>query len=277
MNNNPLAGYFRKPAIHMTLPSSGEFYPDGSLEMPVTNELPVYPMTALDEITYKTPDALFNGSAVIDVIKSCVPAIKNPWDIPVPDLSAILVNIRIASFGHSLDIDTTCPKCDEIATYGIDLRNIVDTIKSPDYSTGLNFGDLQIFLKPLSYLETNENNKQDFNKELVNNTLADKEMDEAKKLEKMSDIYTKITNRSFITLANNINYIQTPDGKVGEKEYILDFLHNCDREIVTVIKDRIVNNKEFYDIKPIGIKCDNKKCGFEYKQPFTLDMSTFFD
>ena len=113
MTDNPLAGYFRKPAVHMTLPSGGQFYPPGSLEMPPTGELPVYPMSALDEISYKTPDALFNGSAVIDVIKSCIPAIKDPWQMSAIDLPAILTNIRIASFGHMMEIDTQCPKCKE--------------------------------------------------------------------------------------------------------------------------------------------------------------------
>ncbi|MFZ9751439.1 MAG: hypothetical protein ACO3CN_04985, partial [Candidatus Nanopelagicales bacterium] len=58
-NTNPLARYFRKPAIYIRLPSNGEYWPTGSIEMPENRELPVYPMTAADEITYRTPDALF--------------------------------------------------------------------------------------------------------------------------------------------------------------------------------------------------------------------------
>ena len=54
--------------------------------MPENRELPVYPMTAIDEITYRTPDALFNGQAVVNVIHSCVPNIKNAWEIPGTDL-----------------------------------------------------------------------------------------------------------------------------------------------------------------------------------------------
>jgi hypothetical protein len=62
-SNNPLQQYFRQPAIYVQLPSQGKFYPAGTLNPSTTGEYPVYPMTAIDEITYRTPDALFNGQA----------------------------------------------------------------------------------------------------------------------------------------------------------------------------------------------------------------------
>ena len=68
-SNNPLQQYFRQPAIYLRLPSNGEFYPPGSIDMPVNKEIPIFPMTAIDEITYRTPDALFNGTAVVNVIQ----------------------------------------------------------------------------------------------------------------------------------------------------------------------------------------------------------------
>lgn len=55
---NPLKQFFRQPAIYLRLPSNGDFWPAGSLQMTPNSELPVYPMTAIDEITYRTPDAL---------------------------------------------------------------------------------------------------------------------------------------------------------------------------------------------------------------------------
>ena len=77
---NPLKQYFRRPAIYLRLPSEGKFYSQGAIDLPENKEIPIYPMTAIDEITTKTPDMLFNGTAVIEIIKSCVPNIKNPWE-----------------------------------------------------------------------------------------------------------------------------------------------------------------------------------------------------
>ena len=111
LQSNPLSQFFRQPAIHIRLPSGGKFYPVGSINMPPNGELPVLPMTAVDEITYRTPDALFNGSAVVSVIQSCVPSIKDAWQMPSQDIDAVMIAIRIASFGHGMDINTQCPAC----------------------------------------------------------------------------------------------------------------------------------------------------------------------
>ena len=108
--NNPLRQYFRQPAIYIKLPSQGKYYPPGTLNSSVTGEYPVYPMTAIDEITYRTPDAMFNGQATVNVIQSCVPDIKDAWQMPAIDMDTVLVAIRIASAGPLVvDIDT-CTK-----------------------------------------------------------------------------------------------------------------------------------------------------------------------
>ena len=109
--SNPLRQFFRQPAVYIKLPSDGQFWPDKAISMTDNRELPVLPMTAIDEITYRTPDALFNGQAVISVIQSCIPAIKNAWDMPGMDTNAVLVAIRIASYGHAMRISSTCPFC----------------------------------------------------------------------------------------------------------------------------------------------------------------------
>jgi len=116
MNTNPLKQYFRRPAVYMRLPSNGVGYPPGSLTMPENGELPVFPMTAIDEITAKTPDALFNGAAVVEIIRSCVPDIKDPWVIPGNDLDAILVAIKAAT-GDGMNLNSICPKCENVAEF----------------------------------------------------------------------------------------------------------------------------------------------------------------
>jgi hypothetical protein len=156
MDNNPLRQYFRRPAVYISLPSKGEGYSVEDLELPETNELPVYPMTAIDEITARTPDALFNGTAIVELIKSCIPNITNPWAIKSMDMDAILIGIRAASGGEQLDIDTTCPKCETTATYGINLIGALTSLTPGDYTTPLEIGDLKIKFRPLTYKEMNQ-------------------------------------------------------------------------------------------------------------------------
>ena len=274
MQNNPLSSYFRQPSIYLKLPSNGNFYPENTLDMPPNGELPIYPMTAIDEISYRTPDALYNGTAVMNVIKSCVPNILDPWVIPAVDFDAILASIRIASYGHSMEIDTTCPKCEETASYSLDLRTVLDQLKSPDYSKSVDIGDLKVFFKPLSYKQINENSVVQFEEQKLASVLEDMEMDEEEKLQRLSAAFSNMTELTVKALAQNINYIQTPEGIVQEEEYINDFLHNCDRDIYNRIRDYVIGMKDDNELKPLQIKC--QECEHEYEQPFTLDMSNFF-
>lgn len=104
-STNPLASFFRQPKIYVSLPSKGMFWTKESLEMTENGELPVYAMTAKDEIMLKTPDALISGQATVDVIQSCIPAIKDAWKMPSIDLDTILVAIRIATYGEKMDLE----------------------------------------------------------------------------------------------------------------------------------------------------------------------------
>jgi hypothetical protein len=130
--------------------------------MTETGELPVYPMTAIDEITSKTPDALFNGSATVDIIKSCIPAIKDPWEIPSIDLDAILIVIRTGTHGSDFEIESTCQECKETSTYIVNLMNILTAIEATGFFEDLDLGELKLQFKPLSYRQINAGNLVQF-------------------------------------------------------------------------------------------------------------------
>ena len=49
--------------------------------------------------------------AVADLIKSCVPNIKDPWRISSNDLDAILIGIKAAAGGEGLEIESTWQTC----------------------------------------------------------------------------------------------------------------------------------------------------------------------
>ena len=126
--NNPLSNYFRQPKLYIKLPSHGEFYAEGSLDRSDIDEYAVYAMTAKDELMFKTPDALMNGQATVEVIKSCVPAIKNPWQMPSIDLDAVLIAIRLATYGENLDVSSSCPSCGHLNDYILNLLQYLDTV-----------------------------------------------------------------------------------------------------------------------------------------------------
>lgn len=272
--NNPLRRYFRQPAIHVRLPSGGNYYPPGTLEMPPNGEIPILPMTAIDEITSRTPDALFNGSAVMDIIGSCVPAIKDPWQIPMIDFNTLLVSVRLASFGHEMEINSTCPKCGHIHTLTIDLRTVLDNLGSPDYNESVTAGDLTVYFTPMTYRQVNEVSRTNFEDQKIMQALNNAEMPEEEKLKRLGDAFRKITELTIRSISESISVIKTTDAMVTDKPSILEFLENCPKHVFDQIRDHTVKLREAIDLTPISVTCEN--CSNQYKQTFTLDMSNFF-
>lgn len=271
---NPLRQYFRQPAIYVKLPSQGKNYPAGALNIPATGELPVYPMTAIDEITYRTPDALFNGQATVNVIQSCVPDIKDAWAVPSIDVDTLLVAIRIATYGHEMNFETTCPKCQHESERVMDMRTVLDTIGSADYSQTIQSGDMEIFFKPLSYKNMNDNNQMQFESQKLLSGLPDNELPDAAKMSALGDALKKITEITVSAMSQSISAIKTPQALVSEPEFIREFLTNCDRIVFNQIRDFIVDLKTKSEMQPLKIACSD--CQHEYEQSITLDMTSFF-
>ena len=274
INNNPLRQYFRRPAVHLRLPSKGKYYADHVVDTPPTGELPVYPMTAIDEITVKTPDALFNGSAIPELIKSCIPDIKDPWSINNVDLDAILISIKAATGDGEMDLDTVCPACEEESKYGVSLVGMLTQLKDGDYDIEFSINDLKIKFRPLTYREMNSASMNQFEIQKIFNSI-EQLTDDREKAERAKSAIILITELTMKLLANAIEYISTPSARVEETEYILDFLQNCDKESYNKIKDHHAKLKEDTTIKPLQLTC--MSCSHKYEQPFTLNTADFFD
>jgi len=273
IENNPLRQYFRRPAVFVKLPSGGKNYPLGVIDLPESGEVAVFPMTAIDEITTKTPDALFNGTAVVELIKSCIPSIKNPWLINSNDLDAILIAIKSASGGNELEIESQCPSCENISDYTINLIQILGNMKAGDYDKLLPLGELQIKFKPLSYKEMNEASLGQFE---VQRSFVEieNEPDQEVKNKKGQEALKKVTELTMKILSKAIEYVKTPNTQVKDENFIFDYLKNCDKNNFVTIRDYHAELKAKTELPPLNIKCPS--CSHEYKQPFTLNATDFF-
>jgi len=273
MDNNPLKQYFRRPAVYIKLPSESKYYTDDVINKSETGEYPVYPMTAIDEISARTPDALFNGTAVADLIKSCIPNIKDPWAINSIDMDAILIGIRAASGGDTLDIDSKCPECETESTYGVNLIGVLSTLKPGDYTKNLEIGDLKFKFRPLLYKEMNEAAMAQFEVQKEFNNIYDIKEEEDRN-NSMRMALERITFLTMDILSRSIEYIETPNGIVDNKEFILDFLKNCDKDAYTKIRDYGSVLKQDTELKPAELVCTN--CSHRYEQPYAINPADFF-
>lgn len=273
MSENPLKQYFRRPAIYISLPSGGRDYGQEVLERTETGEVPVYPMTAIDEITARTPDALFNGTAVVDIIKSCIPAIKNPWKITSVDFDSLLIAIRIASSGDTMDIDCMCPKCEHESKFGVNMVSLLASRNNVDYNTTLKIRDLEIKFRPLTYKESNNNSMRQYEIQKTMLAIEDLETDEEKQKENTL-LLSRLSNFTSEVIASTIQWIKTPEITVGDPKFILEFFINCDRQTSNEIRNYSIKLTETNKLAPLDIKCIN--CQFEYQQPLILNVTDFF-
>lgn len=283
--SNPLQAYFRKPAIYIQLPSKGQFNTPDEIEIPQNGELPVYPMTAKDEILMRTPDALMNGATTVDVIQSCVPAIKNAWKLSALDIDMVLVSIRIASYGETTDIKGVCPKCRTENTYELDLRTVIDKVTTPEFRPELKVGDLTLHFRPLTYEVATKEALKNFEQQRMIQSISNSDVEEAERIKKFQDAFVRLTMYSVGILAETVSKVVMPDGtEVTDKDQIGEFVANADRSIFNKIKEHLDITKTKTTLDPIQFECtgetdfegNNTPCGEKWTQPFTIDNSTFF-
>lgn len=275
--NNPLAGFFRQPEIYIKLPSQGKYWPEGSLELSVTGELPVYPMTTKDEITIKTPDALLNGQGVIDVIQSCCPSIKDAWKMPSCDADTVLLGIRIATYGNDSDFNSKCPNCGEVHPYTVNLSTVLESINAPDYNNTIELPGVRIKLKPVEYSFANKANMVQFEETRMTEVIAASDLADEEKMTRLKASINRVTDLSLELLARSTDYVELIDSgqKVSEFDYIFDFYRNVPKSVTEKVNKKIAEFGKDLSIKSMKLKCT--ECSHEYETTLDFDFSSFFE
>jgi len=277
LSPNPLAKHFRQPALYIKLPSNGRWYPPNTIDLPATGEIPIFAMTAKDELTMKTPDALMNGSSTAQVIRSCCPSILDPWKMPIVDLDTLLLAIRIATYGKELEFTAVCPHCTTKNEQNIDVSVMMDRINPGDWSRPVQAAGLSIKLRPLSYEEYNQNNMLNFDEQRIIQIVQSEDLNEAEKQSKFDEVFQKLITTGINAVSKNIEYITTPDGEtVTDKAFILDFLNNCDKAVWDSIRAYLDNIKNDNKYNEVTLTCQNEECGKEFVTPFLFEQTNFF-
>lgn len=278
--SNPLKKYFRQPKVYVTLPSKGKFYPSGAIDMPENGELPIFAMTAKDELTMKTPDALLNGQATVSVIQSCVPNIKDPWKMPSIDLDALLIAIRIATYGETMEIEVKVPNTGEERKFDVDLRQLLNKLVSVEYENILQIDNMIIELRPLTYQQFTEASLKTFEEQRIFALVNDDTIKEEDKLQKFNESFMKLTNLTVDTMSKSIAKISIGDTEVTNQSHIDEFIQNADKSFYNHIVEHLDQQKEKFGLEPIKVQStpeDIEKGAPEtWSVPITFDQSNFF-
>ena len=280
-NTNPLNKYFRQASIYVKLPS-GTDYPADVVTKSETGEIGIMPMTAKDEIRFKTPDALMNGQGVVDVIESCVPNIKDAWQIKSYDLDTILVAIRIATYGETMEINFNVPGANESVAHTVNLPAILDEIQKTTVDTAFTLKDgLKITVQPLTYRDMTSTSLQTFQQQKMYSAIQDSELPDEDKAARFNDAFKKLTDLNASILLKNMASITMTDGTViTDAAHIKEFVDNANTTVIKEIETKLMDLRTQGAVKPLKLKASEeqikKGAPASYEVPVTFDTSNFF-
>jgi hypothetical protein len=276
---NPLNKYFRVPKSYVKLPSKGRFYPDNFVETTANGEVAVYPLSAIDQILLKTPDAILNGDALLKVVKNCVPGVVDVKRLVEPDINTLLLAMRIASSGNTTEWTIACPKCNTEHAFEIDLNSIVETQSYIDEDPVILFnGELKIYIRPYDFEQRNLQLLNEIEEaqtvKLIN---SNQEADENEKIAQLSRHVDSMAQRTFDVVSLSIQMIEIVGTKerVTDRTYIAEFLKGITRSQADVIIESIRElNQKGINAKQ-RFTCTN--CTHEWEQGLDFDPTSFFD
>ena len=272
-STNPLAAFFRTPGLHVRLPSAGAFLPEDEFDPTLAGDLPVYPMRAADELLLKSPDALMSGHAIVSMIKSCVPGIRDPKKISTPDLDVILLAIRAATFGDSMDIDVNCPSCETENSFTCSLGGIMATSKPIPPENPVRLSDqIVVYVRPYTLEIATRVALATF--EEARKIQATEELEAQERAKIINDSYDRLSVLNTRALASSIVKVVVPGNIVSDPNHIAEFIGNTDRNSIEKIETRLKEVNQLGIDKTVPVKCE--KCDHDWKATIEFDPSSFF-
>jgi len=231
---------------------------------------------------FKTPDALLNGQATVEVIQSCMPNIKDAWQTPSIDLDAILVAIRMASFGETIDLSATVPGTEITKDFQLNLQTVFDNLISTEYVDTFQIDGFKVQIKPATYQLSTQQAIKAFEEQRIFSTVNDDSLDDGLKLERFQKSFANLTDININAVVANVVAIQ-PDGDdeaVTNPKYLREFLEGAEAKTYNQIADYIKEQKERFTQKPLQVTATPEEieagASKVYEIPIVFDQSNFF-
>ena len=276
MSDNPLQKLYRSKKVFVSLPSRGKYY-DSGIKLSADNEIGIMAMTATDEIKLKTPDALFNGEALFELFKSCVPDIADPREIPVCDIDKLLLAIRMATSGPTIDINSKCPKCKHTEKYEVDLTTIMNSAKDIASDNTITVDGVVIQVRPLTLRNQILAQMDSFYQYRMQQLLNDDSIPDSERAEQFNLILVQAIVLQTSQIADCISHVTLDDDTVvTEKEHIFGWVENMESTTHAKIKKTIETLCDPKMSDKVKIKCAHDECTHEYSTKIDLNPTNFF-
>lgn len=279
MSNNPLVKYYTDPKTYVKLPTGGNYYTEKP-ELSVDGEVGVLAMTAVDEMMFQSPDNLLNGESLFKVIGRCVPGIKNPKEIPNPDLDAILVGLRIATYGNDMETNAVCPQCNHENNYTVNLSNLLATVELIEAETVIKLNnDITLKVKPFTIASSISLALYAVEIAQMQRQLSQTEnIDQEAALQAVQTAMTKSSERLVDLISKSVIEVTITDGEepiqVTDADQIREWI-----EVLTVSEYKTIR-KKIEEISNKGIQksmnAQCTECNHTWNVQIGVDPASFF-
>lgn len=274
--NNPLAQYFRTFKLYMKIPSGSSYYAADVLTYTDSGEVGVMPMTGRDELALKNPDALLNGEALIEVLRSCVPALKNPKALLTNDIDALITAIRYATFNDTLETSLHCPKCGAENNFNLNLQYALDNMEMLDsqYVVNLESG-LSVFVRPYAFPELLQSLHAQFEQKKLARAIDSESLTDAQRAEIFKNAFKEIATTKYSLLCNGVERVvdESKGVNVTDKSHIKEFLMNINKTESDKISDQIDTINQIGIKRTFTAKCE--KCKHEWESQIDFNPVNF--
>ena len=239
-------------------------------------------MTAKDELHFKTPDAMMNGQATVDVIKSCVPNIKDPWKVVNYDIDTLLLAIRIATYGETMDLKYNVPVTGVQHEHTLNLPALLEDLSKVDIedqaTTSKGF---TIIMEPLDYRKLTKVYLANYEAQKMYGALDSSIITDEDKNKVFRETMDKINKVNFSLLLDGIKKIITPEKvEVTDRQQIIEFCNMTDAKTVDEIQQILNKLRTQTQIPPLKMKASEeqikKGVPSTFEVPLTFDQSNFF-
>lgn len=277
---NPLQGYLRSPKLYILLPSGGKF---STLETAseISGELPIYPLTSMDETLLRNPDALLNGESLVKVIQSCT-GINDVYNLSINDIDVILLAARFATYGNDLDIEATCPECSHADEVTINIEVYLETVEvlEDTYSVKVDQG-LTVYIKPYTFKDSQMAALAAFKETSELNNLINSEADDLSRLATFNKSFQAMADLNMQILSNSVMKVVIPssDGvdeiEVTEADHIEEWVRGISKSQADIIIDELNVINELGIKRGANVVCT--QCKNEYESKLEFNPASFFD
>jgi Zn ribbon nucleic-acid-binding protein len=194
--------------------------------------------------------------------------------MPSIDVDAVLIAIRVATYGEKMDVGANCPSCSHANDYQLNLVSYIEGVAHFHYDDVIQIGPLTFHIKPYTYQEATKTALKSLEQQKIFQIVNDDDLSDEIKLEKFGQSFIKLTELTIDTVADSIDKIECSAGIVTDTAFIKEFLANTDKKVFSLVQDAVSKSRDAGKIDALSTECPH--CKHQYQVNLSFDQADFF-